>query len=107
MASYAMNQYQSPNAMMFKFVCERGTAEFDMVGGGWRWQDDPNGSWHDEEVESFQRDDLFVRQAVAFLDAVEGVRPPQCSLAEGLQTLRVNLAALAAADNHRWETVLR
>ena len=52
-----------------------------------------------------ERDSLFVRQADAFLDAVEGKADPLCSLAEGVRTLRVNLAILAAAAQVPWRQI--
>ena len=62
-------------------------------------------TWHDETIPPLERDTLFIAQASAFLDAVEGQRPPLCSLDEGLQTLRVNLAALASVKSQAWEPV--
>ncbi len=52
-----------------------------------------------------ERDTLFIAQASAFLDAVEGRQAPLCSLDEGLQTLRVNLAALASVQSQSWQQV--
>ena len=48
-----------------------------------------------------ERDDLFVRQANAFLDALEGRAPVLCSLDEAAHTLRVNLAALRSGTDRR------
>ena len=45
-----------------------------------------------------ERDTLFVRQADAFLDAVEGKAAPLCTLADARQTLAVNLAILRSAE---------
>jgi predicted dehydrogenase len=54
-----------------------------------------------------ERDELFTRQANLFLDAVEGKQPPTCSLEDGLQTLRVNLAALKSLESGTWEAIKR
>ena len=54
-----------------------------------------------------ERDTLFTRQAGSFLDAIEGRGAPLCSLAEGIQTLRVNLAALASCQSASWQTIER
>jgi len=51
------------------------------------------------------RDAAFVAQANAFLDAIEGQSPPLCTLPEGLQTLRCNLAVLASVEQGTWQTV--
>jgi predicted dehydrogenase len=65
----------------------------------------PEEPWHDEPYEPLPRDGLFVAQANAFLDTVEGRAPPLCTLEEGLQTLRVNLAALASLERQTWQTI--
>ena len=54
---------------------------------------------------ALERDELFIRQANAFLDAVEGRAAPLCSLAEGISTLRTNLAILESAQRRAWINV--
>ena len=51
------------------------------------------------------RDGAFIIQADRFLDAVENLAPPACTLEEGVQTLNVNLAALASVDQRCWQTI--
>ena len=110
-ASYAMNQYQAPDELSITVVCEEGTARFEYHERRWRWKHPPDGpggkqAWHDEPVEIAGRDDWFIRQEQAFLDACEGRSPPLCSLREGIETLRANLAALASADQGgAWQTI--
>ena len=41
-------------------------------------------------------------QANLFLDVMEAKAAPACTVAEGLQTLRVNLTVLKASDNPNW-----
>lgn len=111
LASYALNQYQAPNESTLTVVCEQGTVRWEAHERRWRWKSIPDGSpnaepWHDEPNPFRERDDLFVRQANTFLDAVEGRAEPPCTLREGLQTLRVNLAALRSADHGgAWQTL--
>lgn len=107
LASYSLNQHQAPNETTITVVCERGTARFEFHANRWRWMTEPAGSWHDESMDPLERDTLFIAQAHAFLDAVEQRQPPPCSLDEGLQTLRVNLAALASLDAAAWREVRR
>ena len=52
-----------------------------------------------------ERDALFITQAERYLDALENRGEVPCSLADGWQTLRVNLATLASADGAGWQTV--
>jgi predicted dehydrogenase len=107
MGSYSLNQHQAPSEMTITVICEGGTARFEGHLSRWRWTIDSKDSWHDQPFEPFERDAFFVNQANAFLDTLDGRAPPQCTLEEGLQTLRVNLAALASADQGNWQTIPR
>jgi predicted dehydrogenase len=106
LASYSLNQHQAANENTITVVCERGTVRFEGHENRWRWLTTPGEAWHDEQHPPLERDAMFIAQANQFLDAVEGLRPVACSLAEGLQTLRVNLAALASVDGG-WQTIER
>lgn len=105
LASYNLNQHQPPNELTITVLCEHGAARFEPHAHRWRWMEAKGDAWHDETIPPLERDTLFIAQASAFLDAVEGQRPPLCSLDEGLQTLRVNLAALASVKSQAWEPV--
>jgi predicted dehydrogenase len=107
LASYSLNQHQAPNENTITVVCERGTVRFEGHECRWRWLTTPGEAWHDEPHPPLERDALFVAQANQFLDAVEGKRPVACALDEGLQTLRVNLAALASADGGGWQDLMK
>lgn len=99
LASYCTNLYQAPNELTMTIVCEKGTCRFEHHRLRWRWMIEPETEWHDEVFEGLERDDLFVKQANVFLDAVEGKGQPLCSIEEGQQTLRVTLAALQSAKD--------
>jgi predicted dehydrogenase len=71
----------------------------------WRWMTEPGDTWHDEPIAALERDTLFTAQAHLFLDAVEGKTVFSCSLEEGIQTLRVNLAALASMEQRSWQDI--
>jgi predicted dehydrogenase len=105
LGSYSLNQYQAPFEMTITVVCDGGTARFEGHRSRWRWMLKPGDPWHDEQFEPFERDVFFVNQAQAFLDVLEEKAEPLCTLEEGLQTLRVNLAALASADQENWQTI--
>ena len=101
LASYSLNQFQAPTEVSITIICERGTARFELLAHRWRWMTEANGKWHDEVFPVAERDAMYIAQANAFMDAVEGKVPVACTLEEGEQTLRVNLAALASADAGR------
>jgi predicted dehydrogenase len=105
MGSFSLNQYQAPFEMTINVVCEGGTARYEGHNNRWRWMLKPEEPWQDVDFEPFERDRLFIDQANAFLDLLEGKAKPVCTLEEGLQTLRVNLAALSSADNGNWQTI--
>jgi predicted dehydrogenase len=106
MASYAMNQHQAPNESTITVVCDRGTARFEAHEHRWRWKTHTKDPWHDEAFPPLERDTSFVLQAESFLDALEGKQRVLCTLDEGLQTLRVNLALLKAAESRTWQTIM-
>lgn len=107
MASYNLNQHQAPNEFALTVVCERGTIRWESHLNRLSWLTAPGADWQEERIAPLERDTLFVRQADQFLTAVDAGAPPACSLDEGLQTLRVNLAALASADGGGWQTIPR
>jgi len=104
-ASYSLNQHQAPNETVITVVCERGTVRCELHLNRWLWMTEPEQPWHEESLGSLQRDELFVRQAAMFLDAVIMGKPPVCSLEEGAQTLRVNLAVIEAAETRSWQVI--
>ena len=103
LASYSLNQHQAPNEVTITVVCERGAARFEYHASRWRSMTQPGGEWTDHGGAALERDTLFIRQAEAFLDAVEGKAAPLCSLADGVATLRANIAVLRSAETRGWE----
>lgn len=105
LCSYSLNQHQAPNELTLTVVCREGTVRFEGHRQRWRWAVKPEEPWHDEPGPAMNRDTMFIAQANAFLDAVEGRAAPLCTLAEGVQTLQVNLAALESLDAPSWRDV--
>ncbi len=104
MGSYQLNQHQAPNETSVTVVCEQGTVRFEPHRSRWRWMTERGGTWSDESCE-LERDDMFVNQANALLDALADKRPLLCTFAEGLQTLRVNLAVLRSVASRSWQSL--
>lgn len=99
LASYALNQYQAPNEILITVVCEHGSLRLFVQKGELTSMTEPGGEWRLEHSIKLERDDWFVAQANAFLDAVERRKPVLCTIDEAAQTLRATLAALACADD--------
>lgn len=105
LGSFSLNQHQAPNESSITVVCKRGTLRFEMHNSRWRWQINPGDTWHDEAATKLERDTLFTRQADSFLDSIEGIHPPLCTLEEGIQTLQVNLGILRSIEDRQWQTL--
>ncbi len=103
LASYAMNQHQPANEFTLTVICDGGMARFEGHERRWRWTLKPDTGWQDEVIPPFERDVLYIAQANAFLDAVDGHPNRLCSIPDALQTLKVNLAALASWRSGKWE----
>jgi predicted dehydrogenase len=102
LASYSLNQHQAPNESTITVVCRDATVRFEIHRHRWLVCRRPGEEWEERAAFCLERDDLFVRQADRMLDCIDQAQPPVCTLAEGLQTLRANLAILEASDSHRW-----
>jgi len=99
LASYSLNQHQAPNEFVITVVCARGTCRFELHRQRWTWMTRPDTPWQEQSFAGLERDELFVAQANAFLDAIEGRAAPTCTLQEAVQTLRTNLAVLASVED--------
>jgi predicted dehydrogenase len=102
---YTLNQHQAPNEHTLTVMCERGTARFELQNARWMSMVEPGTEWREELQFSLERDDIFVNQANIFIDVLEGKMEPPCTLEQGLQTMRVNLAILAASQKPSWRAV--
>jgi predicted dehydrogenase len=103
LASYALNQHQAPNEIHVQVVCERGTVKCEVHSQRLKWMTAPQTDWQQQEFGPRERDAVYRAQAEAFLDALDGRGHVACSLREGWQTLRVNLAALQSAREGSWQ----
>lgn len=102
---YSLNQHQAPNESIITVVCDQGTLRCEIHNNRWLWMMQPAGEWHEEPFGPTERDAAFIAQANAFLDAIEGRTPVLCSLDEGAQTLRVNLAILESVERKTWQII--
>lgn len=105
LGSFAMNQHQAPNETNLTVVCTQGTVRCQLHRNRWCWMEKPDEPWQEESAGKLERDTIFIAQANAFLDALDGNSPPHCTLAEGVETLRAMRAAFASLESAAWETV--
>ncbi|WP_395719104.1 Gfo/Idh/MocA family protein [Prosthecobacter sp.] len=97
LASYAMTQFQAANEAIFEIHCEQGSLKIESHAQRWgsMMLGETDWTWH--TAPPLERDDLFIAQANAFLDGMEGKPTPLCTFDEAVQTLRFNRAALQSA----------
>ncbi|MDB6024216.1 MAG: hypothetical protein JWM68_439, partial [Verrucomicrobiales bacterium] len=95
--SFSMNQFQAPNETTIHIHCENGSLKIEVHEQ--RWAVFPRGAekWDYRPAPVGHRDDLFLAQANAFLDGLEGKANSLCTLDEAIQTLKFNVAALESA----------
>ena len=105
LVGYTLNQFQSPNELTVQVHCEHGSLRFE--NHRQRWSVFPRGAngWEHRAAPVNDRDDLFVAQANAFLDAIEGQPTPLCTVAEAERVLKFNLAAIRSAREHTATTI--
>ena len=102
MGSFSVNQHQPPNELLITVACEQGAARFDITGQRWFSATKPSGDWQLEAEHELDRDGSYIRQANRLLDQMVVEVGPTCSLAEGIQTLKVNLGVLRSVATRQW-----
>lgn len=97
LASYVLNQFQAPNETTFLIHGELGSVKIEVHERRWGvlMHGEKEWTWHFTPI--MERDDLFISQAHAFIDGMEGKPTPLCTFEEAVQTLRFNEAALLSA----------
>jgi len=98
LATYSLNQFQTPNEMTLQLHGEQGSLKVELHRRSWSHMLRGESNWTEHITPALERDDLFIAQANAFLDGMEGRPSPLCTLEEAVQTLKVNLAALESAS---------
>ena len=107
LGNYSLNQYQPNDEMIINVVCEKASLKILPRECCWQWKQHPEDAWQEKTFNKIERDTLYITQANYFLDAVEGKGKVTCTLEEGLQTLRVNLAMLTSTRQQTWQTIDR
>ena len=85
---------QRPPVRTFKIIGDGGSAEIDLINLKLNVYDAEGQVVEHSDFSGFVRNDMFLHQARHFIDCVTGKASPQVSLFDGLQSLRLALAAL-------------
>lgn len=96
LVSYALNQFQAPTETRIDFHARGGSVRIEFHRQRWGTLALGEKEWQWRATPVPERDSLYIAQVNAFLDGCEGKSNPLCTLEEGIQTLRFNLAALRA-----------
>ena len=97
LASYAMTQFQAANETVFEVHCENGSLKIESHAQRWGSMKRGETEWTWHTTAPLERDDLFIAQANAFLNGMEGKSCALSTFEEAVQTLRFNRAALDSA----------
>jgi predicted dehydrogenase len=97
LVNYSLNQFQAPNESTFQIHCENGSVKMELHEQRWGIFQRGEEKWGLHVAPVNHWDDLFVAQAEAFLDGIDGKPNPLCTLDEAIQTLKFNLAALESS----------
>jgi len=106
LVSYAMTQFQAQNENTILINCERGTVKLEVHHQRWGVMRHGETAWAWHQTPPAERDDMFIAQANAFLDGMEGRATPLCTFEEAVQTLRFNQAALRSVSTGLPITIL-
>lgn len=85
---------QRPPVRMFKIIGDAGSAQIDLINLRLDVYDAEGQLLEHSDFAGFVRNDMFLEQARHFIDCVKGQARAQVSLHDGLQSLRLALAAL-------------
>jgi predicted dehydrogenase len=92
---------QRPPARTFKIVGDTGMAEMDLLANRLRIYDAQGALSESDDFPGFARNDMFLAQTRHFLDCLERGTAPAVSLHDGLQSLRLALAARQSLQEQR------
>ncbi|ANY88701.1 MULTISPECIES: Gfo/Idh/MocA family protein [Pseudomonas] len=84
---------QRPPVRTFKIIGDAGVAELDLINTRLAVYNAVGEQVESNSFEGFVRNDMFLDQAKHFLECLRGQAQPQVTLFDGLQSLRLSLAA--------------
>jgi predicted dehydrogenase len=99
-AAVHLDYHQRPAEHSLTVVGSRGTLRWDNTTGETRWWRDEAPSWRVQPApDGFERNTMFMEEMRHFVDVVEGRAQPACGLDDGVQALRIALAARASSES--------
>ena len=99
LGSLHLDYNQRPSSHHLEIIGSQGTLRWDNADGAVRVYRAEMGEWeHYPPPQGFERNDMFLAQMRHFLEVVQGKVSPLCSLEDGIEALRLAIAAHASQD---------
>lgn len=98
LGSLHLNYNQQPPAHRLEIIGSQGTIRWDYTNGSVMLYQAKNNEWETFPLgNNFKRNDMFRKEMAHFLDIINNKSIPLCSLNDGIECLRLSLAALQSA----------
>ncbi|MES2695110.1 MAG: Gfo/Idh/MocA family oxidoreductase [Verrucomicrobiota bacterium] len=101
LVNYSLNQFQAPTETRWDFHAAGGSVRVELHTQRWGTFAKGDAEWNWSPCPVENRDWLYQTQAADFLDGCEGVPTLLCTLEEGLDALRFNIAAFRSWQEGR------
>ncbi len=93
---------QQPASHWVEISGTQGSVRWDNASGAVRWWTSKKQDWETySPADGFERNTLFLDEMRHFVDVARGDAEPLCTLADGIQALKVVLAAKRSAAQHK------
>ena len=100
--SVHLDYNQQPPNHHLEVIGTDGTIQWNYSDGEVRWFQGENNEWQTWSTpQEFERNDMFLAQMRHFLAVARGEINPVCSLGDGIQALRIALAALESSQSKK------
>jgi len=98
LASVHLDYHQRPPRHGLELVCSEGTIQWEAGSGVVRWWTADSGVWQEQSPPpGYERNSPFFEEMRHFLEVVQGVAEPMCTLEDGVRALGIAVAAHRSA----------
>jgi predicted dehydrogenase len=102
LASVQLDYLQRPAAHWIEIQCEQGYLVCDFQTNYFKMFNNVEGKLKEFPPDkNFDRNNLFLSQTGHFIDVIEGIAEPNCTLEDGTHALEIALAALNSAEQKK------
>jgi predicted dehydrogenase len=105
LGSLHLDYLQRPPAHWLEIICASGTLHWEAASGLLRVQQADEEEQTHRPPDGFERNELFLEQTRHFIDVVAGKAAPMCTLGDGVQALKLAMAAHASSADGRKQNI--